>query len=336
MRVAVLGAGSWGTAFAIHLNKLGFSVKVWEYFPENVSIITKTHRNPLLPGIPIPPAIFVSNDISEVVDDCEVIVVAVPSHTVRKVLKGIKGRTNGKIIVNLSKGIEEDTLLRMSQVIHQVLEHPYNMIVTLHGPSHAEEVAREIPTCVVAASTDMETARFVQEQFMTTYFRIYRTIDIIGVEIGGAIKNVIAIAAGICDGLALGDNSKAALITRGLFEITRMGVKLGAWEQTFAGLSGVGDLIVTCNSRYSRNRYIGEEIGKGRKLQDVLSGMTMVAEGVRTCHTVHQMSKKYKVSMPISEQVYKILFEDKSPREALTELMTRDPVEERHSLPEIL
>lgn len=336
MKVSILGAGSWGTAFAIHLHKLGFSVRMWEYFPENASIIRKTHKNPLLPGIPIPSGIFVSSDISEVVDDCEMIIVAVPSHTVRKVLEGIRGKTKGKIIVNLSKGIEEDTLLRMSQVIHQVLKHPYDMIVTLHGPSHAEEVAREVPTCVVAASISEEAARLVQEQFISTYFRVYRTTDIIGVEIGGAIKNVIAIAAGICDGLSLGDNSKAALITRGLFEITRMGVKLGAREQTFAGLSGVGDLIVTCNSKYSRNRYVGEEIGRGRKLREILGGMTMVAEGVRTCHTVHQMSRKYGVEMPISEQVYKILFEDKSPREALIELMTRDPVEERHSLPGVL
>jgi len=333
MNIAVLGAGSWGTAFSIHLYKLKYNVHLWEYYPENVSIIKKTRRNPLLEGIPIPSRIHVTNNIDKAVEKAEVIVVAVPSHTVRDTIKNIKGKVDKNvIIVNLSKGIEEDTLLRMSEVIEQVLDHPSDMIVTLHGPSHAEEVAREIPTCVVSASKNIDTAKFIQERFISEYFRIYRSSDIIGVEIGGAIKNVIAIAAGICDGLSLGDNSKAALVTRGLFEMTRMGVRLGAKEETFAGLSGIGDLIVTCNSKYSRNRYVGEEIGKGRKLKDILKGMTMVAEGVRTCHTVKQMAEKYKVEMPISEQVYRVLFEGKNPKKALLELMTRDPVEERHSL----
>lgn len=333
-QIAVFGAGSWGTTIAIHLHKKGYLVKLWEYFQENVKLMNRTRRNPLLPGIPIPQEIFISDNLTEMLSGASIIVIAIPSHTVRAILNRIKGQVSKDvIIVNLSKGIEEDTLLRMSQVISEVLTHPGNNIATLHGPSHAEEVSREMPTAIVAASVNIDTAKKVQEVFMSAYLRVYTNSDIIGVELGGAIKNIVAIAAGICDGMGLGDNTKAALITRGLFEIIRMGMRLGAKEQTFAGLSGVGDLIVTCQSKHSRNRYIGEEIGKGRKLKDVLDGMTMVAEGVHTCKTVHQMAIKYNVLMPISEEIYNVLFCDKDPCQAVRELMNREPVQERHSLP---
>ncbi|HDP67185.1 MAG TPA: NAD(P)-dependent glycerol-3-phosphate dehydrogenase [Candidatus Marinimicrobia bacterium] len=333
-KVAVLGAGSWGTTIAIHLHNLNHPVAIWEYYPENVALLSKTRRNPLLEGIPIPAGIQISNDLEKTVVDSAFIVIAVPSHTMRKLLLNLSGLVaENAFIVNLSKGIEQDSLFRMSELIHHVLPHPLAKIVTLSGPSHAEEVAREIPTAVVAASENIESARGVQELFNSHYLRVYTSTDIIGVELGGSLKNVIAIAAGICDGLGLGDNSKAALITRGLMEITRMGVYLGAEEATFAGLSGVGDLIVTCGSKHSRNRYVGEEIGKGRRLDDIINGMSMVAEGVQTCRTVQQMIAKYGILMPISAEIHKVLFEEKDPRLALNDLMTRDPVDERHSIP---
>ncbi|MCK4689344.1 MAG: NAD(P)H-dependent glycerol-3-phosphate dehydrogenase [Candidatus Marinimicrobia bacterium] len=333
--MAVLGAGSWGTTIAIHLFKKGYRVALWEYFPENVALMNRTRKNPLLRGIPIPHEIPISNNLDDVISGASIIIIAVPSHTVRALLNNLKEKVTKDIIfVNLSKGVEEDTLKRMSQVISEVLDHPEEKIVTLHGPSHAEEVSREIPTAVVAASKSMETAELVQKIFMSPYLRVYINTDIIGVELGGAVKNIIAIASGICDGMGLGDNTKAALMTRGLAEIIRMGLKLGAREETFAGLSGVGDLIVTCNSKHSRNRYVGEEIGKGRKLKEVLDGMTMVAEGVHTCKTVYQMIEKYSVVMPISEEIYKVLFENKDPRQAVRDLMNRDAVEERHSIPD--
>lgn len=333
-KIAVLGAGSWGTTIAIYLYNLHHSVNLWEYFPENVAYMNKTRRNPLLAGIPIPENISILDDLKQAVKDIDDIVIAVPSHTMRALLENLRGLVDiNTMIINLTKGIEENTLLRMSELISTVLQHSSDRIVTLHGPSHAEEVSREIPTAIVAASTNIKTARIVQLLFSSKYLRVYTSTDIIGVEIGGAIKNIIAIASGICDGLGLGDNTKAALITRGLMEIIRMGVHLGASEKTFAGLSGVGDLIVTCSSKHSRNRYVGEEIGKGRKLQDILNGMSMVAEGVHTCMTVHQMVEKYQILMPISEEIYKVLFKGKSARKAVTDLMTRSPVDEWHSVP---
>jgi len=334
VKIAVLGAGSWGTTIAIHLHKLNHRVGMWEYFPENVAYMNKTRRNPLLTGIPIPNEIIISNDLTETISNAEAVIIAVPSHTMRALLNNVRGLIAANItVVNLSKGIEENTLLRMSELINHILGHPVEKIVTLSGPSHAEEVSREVPTAIVAASAGIDSALYVQKLFNSHYFRVYTSTDIIGVELGGSIKNIVAIASGICDGLGLGDNSKAALITRGLMEIIRMGVHLGAKEATFAGLSGVGDLIVTCSSKHSRNRYVGEEIGKGRKLDEILKGMSMVAEGVHTCMTVHQMIEKYRILMPISAEIYKVLFEDKNPRTALIDLMTREPVHEWHSIP---
>ena len=334
VKIAVLGAGSWGTTIAIHLHKLGHEIKLWEYYQENVDLMNKTRKNPLLPGIPITKEIIISNKLKEVVKDAGLICLVVPSHTMRNMLEKLVGFVDENVVfVSLTKGIEEDSLMRMSEVIHDVLKHPNEKIVALYGPSHAEEASREVPTAIVAASKEMETAKYIQKLFMNNYLRVYTNTDIIGVEIGGSIKNVIAIASGICDGMGLGDNSKAALITRGLIEITRMGLILGAKEETFSGLSGVGDLIVTCGSKHSRNRYVGNEIGKGRKLQEVLDGMSMIAEGVHTAHTVYQLIEKHEVLMPISEQIFKVLFKNKNPRKALNDLMARDAVDERHSLP---
>lgn len=331
--ITILGAGSWGTTVAIHLYQKGYPVRLWEYFPENVAYMNKTRRNPLLEGIPIPADIPITADLAQVSAPLAFLILAVPSQTVRSVLEKLQGKIPPEtIVVNLAKGIEQNTLKRMSELVVEVLGHPLERVVTLHGPSHAEEVSRHIPTAVVAAAVSKKSARRVQELFHSNTLRVYTHDDIVGVEIGGAVKNVIAIAAGICDGMGLGDNTKAALLTRGLIEITRLGLKLGAREETFAGLSGVGDLIVTCYSQHSRNRYVGEEIGKGRKLQEILSGMSMVAEGVDTAKTVHQLCQRYQVLMPISEEIYRVLFEGKDPRRALRELMARDPVEERHSI----
>jgi len=333
VNVAVLGAGSWGTTVGIHLYKKNFPVKLWEYFPENVAYMNKTHRNPLLEGIPIPRAIPILNDLDETVREANFLVLAVPSQSMRSLLENLRGKISPQaIIVNLAKGIEQNTLKRMSELIAEILPHPADKIATLHGPSHAEEVARQVPTAVVAASNSELTAQIVQEVFRSPHFRVYTNSDVIGVEIGGAVKNIIAIAAGICDGMGLGDNAKAALMTRGLLEIVRLGLKMGGREETFAGLSGIGDLIVTCSSKHSRNRYVGEEIGKGRKLNDILDGMSMIAEGVTTCLTVHQMAEKYDVLMPISEEIYKVLFKNKDPHIAVRDLMERDPNQERHSL----
>jgi len=234
------------------------------------------------------------------------------------------------VLVNVAKGVENDSLMRMSQVILENVNWARDdNVVTLSGPSHAEEVSRRIPTAIVSACPNLQTAEFVQNLFMNRYFRVYTNQDIIGVELGGALKNIVAIAAGICDGAGFGDNTKAALQPRGLVEMVRLGAAMGANQETFAGLSGMGDLIVTCMSRHSRNRYVGEQIGKGRTLDDILKEMVMVAEGVKTTRSAYELSKKYNVEMPITAQTFQILFEDKDALDALSELMMRGPKEER-------
>jgi glycerol-3-phosphate dehydrogenase (NAD(P)+) len=255
------------------------------------------------------------------------VVAAVPSQYLRSVISQIGRNISPTVtVVNVAKGVENGTLMTMSEMIHDVLPGlPRARIATLSGPSHAEEVSRKIPTTVVAASEDLETARRVQAAFMVPYFRVYASNDIRGVEIGGSLKNVIAIAAGIIDGAQLGDNTKAAVMTRGIAEIARVGVALGAHVRTFSGLSGIGDLMVTCMSRHSRNRYVGVEIGKGRKLPEILSEMVMVAEGVATTQSAHDLAKRVNVETPIVDQVHKILFEGKDPLRACHDLMTRDP-----------
>ena len=326
---SIIGAGSWGTSLAIVLAEKGLSVGMWVRKPEYRVQMEEARENVrYLPGVRLPENIFLTSDLEEAAQ-AETIVMAVPTHAMRTVAGQLQPYLKpDSLVVNVSKGIENDTLLRMSQVLEETLQISPNRISTLSGPSHAEEVSRKIATAVVAASAHLETARVVRDLFRTEFFRVYSSNDIVGVELGGSIKNVIAIAAGIADGAGFGDNTKAALITRALVEITRMGVRLGAQKETFAGLSGMGDLIVTCMSRHSRNRFVGEQIGKGSTLQEVLAEMTMVAEGVKTTRSVKQLMERYDVEMPISEQVYRVLFENKSPHQAVYDLMTRDPKEE--------
>ncbi len=268
---------------------------------------------------------MISTDLKPVVDGVDMIVSAVPSQVTRKVIEDIREVYEGPepIWVTVSKGIENKTYMRISQVIEEAGNIHPEKIVALSGPSHAEEVGRKIPTAIVSASTSLESAKIVQHAFINKYLRVYANDDVIGVELGGALKNIIALAAGICDGAGFGDNTKAALITRGLVEINRLGVELGAKSDTFAGLSGMGDLIVTCMSKHSRNRHVGEQIGKGRSLKEVLDEMVMVAEGVKTTLSAYELSQKHKVVMPITEQIYETLFNNKSPQQALVDLMTR-------------
>ena len=279
-----------------------------------------------LPGISLPPEIEITTDIETSCQERDMIVAAVPSQFLRSVLQRIAHLDlEHTIICNVAKGIENGSLMTMSEVLLDVLMHERKEnIAILSGPSHAEEVSLKIPTMVVSASFKMKTAKMVQEAFMTNYFRVYVNEDIRGVELGGAIKNVIAIAAGLSDGAGFGDNTKAAIMTRGIYEITRLGAKMGAQPITFAGLSGMGDLIVTCMSRHSRNRYVGEEVGKGCSVADILGGMVMVAEGVPTAKSVHQLAHKHHIEMPMAEEVYRVLFEDKNPRQATLDLMGRD------------
>ncbi|MEE9450685.1 MAG: NAD(P)H-dependent glycerol-3-phosphate dehydrogenase, partial [Ignavibacteriaceae bacterium] len=322
-----LGAGGWGTTLGILLHYNGHDVTLWEYRKSYANKLNKKRENiDLLPGIKIPKEINITNKLEDSTTEQHLIVLAVPSQFLRGAVKKIKFQNiKETILVSVAKGIEKNTLLTMSQMLQDV--HPSledEQIGVLSGPSHAEEVAKMIPTTVTAASTSLDTAKSIQAAFMTSYFRVYSSTDILGVELGGALKNVIAIGAGIIDGAKFGDNTKAAIMTRGVAEISRLGLAMGARPETFAGLSGMGDLIVTCMSRHSRNRYVGEQIGAGKKLKQVLKSMEMVAEGVETSRSASQLAKKYDVETPITNEVYKILFEDKDPIKATTDLMTRD------------
>jgi glycerol-3-phosphate dehydrogenase (NAD(P)+) len=328
MRIAVLGAGSWGTTLAILLADKSHRVVLWSYRVKDAETILLTRENPaFLPGIYVPPSISVTSDLQEAVNGAEMVVCAVPSQYLRSAMVQIKDRSwKSVVVVNVAKGIENGTLMTMSEMLHDTIPGlPEENVVTLSGPSHAEEVSRKIPTTVVAASKSRDTARAVQQAFMLPYFRVYESDDLRGVELGGSLKNVIAIAAGIVDGASLGDNTKAALMTRGIVEISRIGVAMGAQPKTFFGLSGIGDLMVTCMSRHSRNRHVGFEIGKGRKLKDILGEMVMVAEGVATTKSANELASRVTAEVPIITEVYRILFEEKDPLAACYDLMTRDP-----------
>lgn len=327
MKIAVLGAGGWGTTLAILLHYNGHSVTLWEYQKSYARELNKKRINiDYLPGIKIPKEINITYDLDESSTDKNLIVLAVPSQFLRKIIKKINfNSVRDTVFVSVSKGIEKDTLMTMSQMLLDV--HPSlseAQIGVISGPSHAEEVSRRIPTAVVSASVDLETSKTIQAAFMTSYFRVYSSTDILGVELGGAFKNVIAIGAGIIDGAGFGDNTKAAIMTRGVAEISRLGLSMGARPETFAGLSGMGDLIVTCMSKHSRNRYVGEQIGKGKKLKEVLKSMGQVAEGVDTTRSAKELADKSSVETPITNEVYKILYQDKDPIKATTDLMTRD------------
>ena len=322
-RIAIIGDGGWGTALGILLSHKGLSVKLWGWKAEYVDYMKKQRENAkFLSGVKIPESIFISNQMDEVIQSAEIIVLAVPSQYLRNVLEKLKGlELPDAIFLSVTKGIENKTLKRPSELIEEVLGG--QRIVVLSGPSIALEVAKEIPTTVVVSSKEEAIALTIQQTFMTERFRIYTNDDLIGVELAGALKNIIAIACGISDGLGFGTNAKAALLTRGLVEIKRLGLKLGAKVETFNGVAGVGDLVTTCISPYGRNRFVGEEIGKGKTLKQILNEMEMVAEGIKTTESVYQLALKFNIEMPITEQVHAVLFEDKNPLETVSDLMKR-------------
>ncbi len=324
-RVAVLGTGGWGTAIACHLAGQGVEVTLWGRRPAFVAELDRTRLNATyLPGIPIPGSVRLTGDFSEAVEGAMSIGCVIPTQHIRSTLKGMGDLVPaGVSVVSLSKGIENETLLLPTDILREVFGSERSMGV-LVGPSHAEEMAGGLPTTVVVASEDTECARWVQSTYTGGGFRVYTHDDVLGVELGGALKNVVAIASGICDGLGYGDNSKAALLTRGLAEMTRLGVAMGARRETFSGLSGIGDLITTCVSPHGRNRAVGERIGKGETLSQILASTHTVAEGVRTTESVVTLARKHGVEMPITEQVYEVLFGEKDPRRGVQELMLRD------------
>ncbi len=329
MKVAIIGCGSWGLGIGFVLHSNGHQLHYYTPFKEQAQSLRDTRTDDrTLKGVTVPQEWKFSTNLPQVLKGAEVVVVAVPSGVIRSSAKAL-GQVELEerpLVVSLTKGIEQDSLLRMSQIL--LKEIPWltrSRLAVLSGPSHAEEVARFIPTTVVVASASLRAAQRLQEVFLTDKFRVYTSTDVVGVEMCGALKNVIAIATGIADGLGLGDNTKGALLTRGLAEISRLGEKLGGQVRTFAGLAGMGDLITTCISRHSRNRYVGEELGKGRPLAEVLGGMTMVAEGVPTALSGHQLALKHEVEMPITEAVYKMLYEGGDPRTELQALMKRNP-----------
>ncbi len=327
MTITVLGAGSWGTTLSILLYTGHYNVTLWTYRDDHAKSMRETRFNTeFLPDVPLPDDLHISSDLASTVNQAEMIVAAIPTQYVRSVFAQLSDiDLSDKIIVNVAKGIENESLMTISEIIEDCCPTvKARKQSILSGPSHAEEVSRNVPTAVVAASPSIETAKLVQQTFLTPYFRVYASADLRGVELGGSLKNVIAIAAGISDGIGFGDNTKAALLTRGIVEITRLGVAMGADQNSFAGLSGIGDLIVTCTSKHSRNRYVGEQIGQGRKLSEILKEMIMVAEGVATTKSVYELSVRYNIDMPISTEVYRMLFEEKDPHQATEELMTRD------------
>jgi len=332
VKISVIGAGSFGTALASLLAGKKHEVSIWAREREVIIGINEKRRNPsYLSDVTLPESIKGYVDLKECVKDCEMILFSTPTHALREVATKIKPLLRGdEYLVTVSKGIEEDTLLTPSQILVNVLHGAIleDQIGVLTGPSHAEEVIKNKPTTVVASAYSKRVSRIIQQTFMTPYFRVYLNQDILGAEIGGALKNIMAIAAGIIDGAELGDNAKAALMTRGLHEMKRMGSAMGASQDTFSGLSGMGDLIVTCTSTHSRNRFVGYNIGRGKTLEDITSGMTMVAEGVKTARSVHQWSQKNGIDMPITEAVYKVLFKNMNPRDAVEELMTREAKDE--------
>ncbi len=330
--ITVIGAGSMGAALSIHLAKLGYNVKIWSAFPEEVEMINKTkEQKDKLPGVKIPENVFCTNDIKDAINDVHIIVLAIPSQTIRSNARLLAKYIDSKMMIAcFSKGLEEETGLRLSSVVSQEL--PKTTYVAFSGPCHAEELARGIPTAYVASSENPYAAEYAQDIFMSPVFRVYINNDIIGVELGGALKNIIALCAGISDGLGYGDNTKAALITRGIAEIARLGEAMGANPQTFAGLAGIGDLVVTCTSKYSRNRMAGILIGKGKSINEAINEVKMVVEGIATTKAAYHLAKSKNISMPITFEAYDVLFNGKNPRDAVNNLMMRDKKHEMRKL----
>ncbi len=324
-KITVIGDGGWGTTLAVHLQKKNYHVTLWGPFPEYIKEIESTRINSkFLPGITIPKEIILTSDLASALKGSELIVFAIPSKYAIDVIKKIKLADvdlSKKIILSVTKGIDTEKLLRISELIQKELKKvPF---AVLSGPTIASEVAREIPSTAVIAAKDARLAKKIQTIFNSDYFRIYTNTDIIGVEVGGSLKNVIAIACGVCDGLGFGTNTKSAIMTRGLKEMTTLGLKLGAKKETFYGLTGLGDLITTCTNTNSRNRTVGEALGKGQSIDNILNSMSMVAEGVETVKAAYRLGKKYKSPMPITDEVYNIIYKNKSPKDAVKNLMTR-------------
>lgn len=331
-KVCVLGAGSWGTALASVLDENGHEVVIWARRQDQVDEINKENTNEkYLPGVSLSKSLRASSNIDEAINGAAFIVLGVPSQQIRAVCKSISNKINpGQVLVNVAKGIEKSTSSRISQVCYQEL--PDNPYCVLSGPSHAEEVSRKMPTALVVASESIEISQMVQDLFMSEYLRVYTNTDMIGVELGGTTKNIIAFGAGILDGIGFGDNSKAALMTRGIAEISRFGVALGADISTFSGLSGIGDLIVTCTSMHSRNRRAGILIGQGHSLEETQEKIQMVVEGITATEAVYKVAKKIGVEMPITECIYRVVEGQIDPKTAVNELMTRNKKHENESI----
>ena len=332
-RAGVLGAGSWGTALAILLNDNGHDVTVWSIDPDEIKMLNeeREHKSKL-PGVKISEKLVFTTDMEKAIKGMDFVVMAVPSKFVRGTAKNAsKYFAYNQIIVDVAKGIEDDTLMTLSQQIKE--EIPKAQVTVLSGPSHAEEVGRKLPTACVIGAEKKETAEYLQAAFMNQVFRVYTSPDMLGIELGGSLKNVIALAAGVADGLGCGDNTKAALITRGIAEISRLGVKMGGRPETFSGLTGIGDLIVTCASVHSRNRKAGYLMGQGKTMEEAMDEVQMIVEGVYSAKAAAKLAKKYDVSMPIVEQVNAVLFEGKNALDAVNELMFRESKKEILSLP---
>ncbi|MBK8981408.1 MAG: NAD(P)H-dependent glycerol-3-phosphate dehydrogenase [Ignavibacteria bacterium] len=331
MKIAVLGAGGWGTTLAVLLNSNGHKVTLWEFNPQYASTLIQHRENfYYLPGIKIPNRIEITNDLEYAVRNKSIIIIAAPTQFIRSSFAGLKNfNFKDSLIVSVSKGIELNTNFLVSDILKDIFSNlKKENILCLSGPSHAEEVSRKIPTAVVCSSYDKKKSKVIQKVFSNSYFRVYSNEDLIGTEVCGALKNVIAIAAGISDGTGFGDNTKAAIMTRGMHEIMNLGLKLNARMETFFGLAGIGDLIVTCGSEHSRNRRVGMQLGEGKKLKDILSESKMVAEGVATTKSAFDLSGKLKIELPITHQVYDILYRNKKPKKATKLLMTRNLKEE--------
>ena len=323
VKVGIIGAGSWGIALALLLDKNGCEVFVWSALEKEIEAIVRGREHPALAGVKIPAGMMFTTELTDVVNKCDFLVLAVASPYVRATARRMKELIKkGQIVVNVAKGIEESTLMTMSQVIED--EIPQAQVAVLSGPSHAEEVGRGIPTSIVIGASDKEVAEYLQNIFMSDVFRVYSNHDVLGIELGAALKNVVALAAGIADGLGYGDNTKAALITRGIAEIARLGTKMGCDTATFYGLSGIGDLIVTCASLHSRNRRAGILIGQGKSMQEAMDEVKMVVEGVYSAKAGLALARKHDITTPIIEQVNTVLFAGKEPALAVRELMLRD------------
>ncbi len=329
-KFAILGAGAWGTALALVLaGNPRHRVYLWSARPENARLLHQRRENVrLLPGVPIPQSVNLTIDVVEATTGAELLIAAVPTVHLRATLDRIASEVPAQTpVLSLAKGLEMATFRRPTEILQEVLgERP---IAVLSGPSHAEEVSRGLPTSVVAASHDLQLARWVQQRFSTDRFRVYTNLDVVGVELAGALKNVIGIASGISDGLGFGDNTKAALLTRGLVEIARFGVALGAELSTFWGLAGMGDLITTCISRHGRNRHVGQRLAGGETMNAIVASMAMVAEGIFTARSIHEQASRMGIVMPIATEVYRVLYEGKDPRLAVNDLMLREPTSEK-------